>query len=1161
MLSLLARRAVRSAASLAAGLALLAGSVAAAAAQATVDVGSPSGALSTAHTSATFPVTISRVDNTPVLGFSVEFTLSGNLSLEAGQSSIALGGFLSASGATPSLQIRDLGNGQYGADGVTLGAPCGSDAANGTLFTITVASTDPGSTGTITIDNVTLRDCDNATLPSAIGSAGSVTIDNTLPVVSVTSPNGGESWVGGTEQTLAWSATDESGFGSNAIDIEWSSNGGSSWSPIATGVSNSGSLAWTPPSTPTHTALVRVTARDAYDNATTDESNVVFTILGTTTTSVMSAVNPSVVGESVTLTATVSPAASGGVEFFDGVTSLGTQPVTAGSAALVTSALALGSHSITAVYSGDADYSGSTSAAHSHAVNAAATATSVGSAPNPSVVGESVTLTASVAASPPGSGTPTGSVEFFDGVTSLGSQPLSGGSALLVTSGLPLGSRSITAVYLGSSNYSGSTSAAYSHAVNAAGTTTSVTSAPNPSTFGQGVTLTASVAANPPGSGTPTGSVEFFDGVTSLGSQPLSGGSAQLITSALAPGSRSITAVYLGSANYTGSTSAVHSHIVNAAGASVSLLATPDPGVFQSPETLTATLTPAGATGSVEFFDGSTSLGSSPVSAASAVLLTSSLVVGVHSLRADYLGDSNYSPASSSVVALEVKARITATAGAHGQISPLGDVFVSLNDTPSFTLTADPGYHVSAVTVDALPVSLTSPYTFAPVSSNHTIDVQFAANPAVPAITTLTASTETSGNGPSGIQRIRLDWSAVPAGSTVEVWRAPFGNYPEYNDAPGAGSTPAAPSYPPPAPWAVSTVTASGTADVPPSRDFYYYVAFVTDSYGTRSPVSNVSNGALAYALGDVSDGVTAGQGDNLVDVADISLLGSVYGRVLTPGDAYAYLDVGPTTDYSVHSRPTTDNRVNFEDLVLFGVNFGLVSAPAAAARPAARERDELRLEAPASVTPGTEVAARLTLLGSGTVHGLSVQLSWDPSVVEPVGHSAGEGLLQHHGVLMSPEPGTVDMVVLGAESPGLTGSVPVASVQFRVLRAGDPAIRVRGLDARDVLNRPVQVQGAVASVGGPLTVARFAPPSPMPFHDRTSLVFSLSTRGDVELAVFSVDGRLVRTLASGSHEAGEYRLEWDGRDDHGRTMPSGAYFARLLTAQGRFTRRLTYIR
>src|SRR6185436_7202586 len=102
--------------------------------------------------------------------------------------------------------------------------------------------------------------------------------------------------------------------------------------------------------------------------------------------------------------------------------------------------------------------------------------------------GESVTLTASVAASPPGSGTPTGSVEFFDGATSLGTQPLSGGSTMLVTSGLPLGSPSITAVYLGSSDFGGSTSAAHSHVVNASATATSVASSPNPSAVGESVT-------------------------------------------------------------------------------------------------------------------------------------------------------------------------------------------------------------------------------------------------------------------------------------------------------------------------------------------------------------------------------------------------------------------------------------------------------------------------------------------------------------------------------------------------------------------------------------------------------------------------------------------------------------------------------------------------
>src|SRR6185436_4228904 len=110
-----------------------------------------------------------------------------------------------------------------------------------------------------------------------------------------------------------------------------------------------------------------------------------------------------------------------------------------GSAALNTAALAVGGHSLTAVYSGDASFSGSTSAAHSHTVDPASTTTSLASAPNPSTFGTNVTLTATVAVLAPGAGGPGGSVEFFDGATSLGVSPVSGGSAALNTSSLTVG--------------------------------------------------------------------------------------------------------------------------------------------------------------------------------------------------------------------------------------------------------------------------------------------------------------------------------------------------------------------------------------------------------------------------------------------------------------------------------------------------------------------------------------------------------------------------------------------------------------------------------------------------------------------------------------------------------------------------------------------------
>src|SRR5207342_1620340 len=153
---------------------------------------------------------------------------------------------------------------------------------------------------------------------------------------------------------------------------------------------------------------------------------------------------------------------------------------------------------------------------------------------------QSVTFTASV--TPSGA---TGTVQFFDGVNSLGTVALSGGTASLTTSALTAGGHSITASYGGDANFAGSTSPSLSQTVSAASTATALTSSLDPSVFGQQVTLTATVS---PSSG-PTGTVQFFDGVNSLGTVVLSGGTASMTTSALAVGTHFITASYSGNAS------------------------------------------------------------------------------------------------------------------------------------------------------------------------------------------------------------------------------------------------------------------------------------------------------------------------------------------------------------------------------------------------------------------------------------------------------------------------------------------------------------------------------------------------------------------------------------------------------------------------------------
>jgi uncharacterized repeat protein (TIGR03803 family) len=176
-----------------------------------------------------------------------------------------------------------------------------------------------------------------------------------------------------------------------------------------------------------------------------------------------------------------------------------------------------------------------------------ATTIALTSSLNPSTVGQSVTFTATVSGN-----SPTGTVEFFIGSTSLGSRTLSNGVAALSTSKIVAGTHSITAVYSGDANNAPSTSAAVTQVVKAA-TGTTLTSSKNPSTFRTAVTFTASVKGS-----APTGTVTFLDGSVSLGTATLgSDGKAKLTTAALRRGTHKITARYSGDANNAASTSSV----------------------------------------------------------------------------------------------------------------------------------------------------------------------------------------------------------------------------------------------------------------------------------------------------------------------------------------------------------------------------------------------------------------------------------------------------------------------------------------------------------------------------------------------------------------------------------------------------------------------------
>jgi hypothetical protein len=300
-----------------------------------------------------------------------------------------------------------------------------------------------------------------------------------------------------------------------------------------------------------------------------------------TTTVLVSSLNPSLISQSVTFTATVTTnfgTPTGNVTFMDNAIPLGAGvPLNvSGVASLTTSALTAGTHPITAVYAGDVIHAGSTSNIVQQVVSKNPSNTALVSSKNPVVIGTdaTVTFTATVTGAV---GTPTGSVTFLDFGTSLGTVSLTAGSAALVVNLPPSvtapllaqGAHSIVAVYSGDSIYASSSSSPVGEIVKTStqtDTTATLTSNPAPPVasfriYAQQIVLTATIA---PGAGSTTGeSVTLYDGTANLGTAILDASGIATFSfgtktvPTLQRGLHSFSVVYQGDTNFAASISAV----------------------------------------------------------------------------------------------------------------------------------------------------------------------------------------------------------------------------------------------------------------------------------------------------------------------------------------------------------------------------------------------------------------------------------------------------------------------------------------------------------------------------------------------------------------------------------------------------------------------------
>ena len=420
-----------------------------------------------------------------------------------------------------------------------------------------------------------------------------------------------------------------------------------------------------------------------------------------TTTAVNSSLNPSALGQTATFTATVAPGSStfdngGTVQFtVDGSAFGAAAAISAGKATITDSALSIGTHTITASYSGDSNFATSSATlSGGQTVNKASTTTAVISSSNPSNLGQTATFTATVT---PGSGAfdNGGTVQFsVDGSTFGTPAAISAGKATITDSALSGGMHTITALYNGDSNF-GSSSGTLSggQTVNQASTTTAVSSSLIPSVYGQTVTFTATVTWNGINSVLPTGTVQFaVDGSTFGAPAAISAGKATMADSVLSTGKHTITAVYSGDGNFaTSSATLSGGQTVNQASTTTAVSSTPNPSAYGQTVTFTATVTPGSGSfdngGTVQFaVDGSAVGAAAAISTGKATMNDSALSIGTHTITAVYSGDSNFGTSSGTLSGGQAVNQASTTTAVNSSPSPS-----NLGQTVTFTATVIPG--------------------------------------------------------------------------------------------------------------------------------------------------------------------------------------------------------------------------------------------------------------------------------------------------------------------------------------------------------------------------------------------------------------------------------------------------------------------------------------
>ncbi len=398
---------------------------------------------------------------------------------------------------------------------------------------------------------------------------------------------------------------------------------------------------------------------------------------------------------------------------------------------------------------------------------------------------------------------------------------------------------------------------------------------------------------------------------------------------------------------------------------------------------------------------------------------------------------------------------------------------------------------------------------------------------------------------------MKMSWPAQTGAQNYLVKYDRWGNYPFFNTPVPTPPATLSSGFPLAGPISVAAgsdpVTLNFDASIDGTPDIYAVSIWTVDMYGNATLIPNIDILETNYILGD-GKGAANDFDNKLSFVDEFGLLADAMFTVNGDAGYNPYMDIGPTLGGDAKNYPIPDDAVEFEDLVIFAINFA--ADPAAKTVPGSRSFAS-SITVGASVPtmlaePGSKIRVPISISEPNAAKGMHLVFDYDRTSLRLVEVKAGKMFETAAGktfFAVRPNVDNIDINAVSLDAPTYKDN-EVAVLTFEAITTTVVELTDVELTVRDAENQSIEVafSSTPTSGGSSILPNTFALGQnyPNPFNPSTKINLSLPTASEYSIEIFNTLGQRVKSF-EGYSDAGVVSVEWNASDN-----ASGVYFYRV---------------